>query len=99
MSKFLIYYSDAFLAKQANLPRVGTEIEINPIADLDAFSASVNNARLVVYPETGAYHDPFWIEFADLQDKEELDDNYAVNPLPDDIKNRRWIEVYNGYRE
>ena len=97
--RFLIYYSSTYRAKENNLPRVGTPVEINTIEDLYKLAESMGNERIVFSPKDYPYNGPYWIQYYDIQDADQREDDYIIETLPEDWKSLRWIEVYNGYRE
>lgn len=87
MATFLIYYSHTSDAKLNNLPKVGIAVEINTIDDLDALSKRLSNNRLIIHPGGKDRDDgPYWITYAHLQDEDDIESEYRVNPLPADYK-------------
>ena len=96
-TEFLLYYTNCYEAAENGLPKAGTTVEIETLADLDALSKRLGEQDLIIHSN----HDdgPTWADYFDTFDEDDREFHHCVDALPEGWENMRWLEVYNGYRE
>lgn len=99
MTTFLLRYSDSYDARKNGYPLAGSPVEIETLADLDALMERLGGNDLILRPATDAYQAAWWAEYHDIRDEDDHRDDYAIGKLPENWREMRWIEVYNGRRE
>lgn len=96
--KFYLFYADKANAKDKNLPRVCSAVELNTIEDVLALRDRLENRLVFNFGNPYDYMDSpqEYLEFLKEEDGQ-CDDEYLVDPLPTDIDTTPTITVYNGY--
>ena len=93
-----IFYSSTTLAKQNDLPPVGTKFDISTPEDLFKLTEKLKSDIIIPY-DTKEY--PLCIDqfLLDIYDEDDLELKHVIEKPDESWKNDNWIEVYNSYRE
>jgi hypothetical protein len=100
--RFLLLYSDPYEARTNGWPPGGSVLEAASLDDLIRLSERFGNSRLILDQSCNAQnYAPFWLDNieAGLFDDCDRESYHTVSELPDDWRDLRVIEVYNGRRE
>lgn len=99
MATFLLRYSDSYAAKTAGWPLEGSSVEIETLADIDDLMARFDGTKVIFSPPSSPLNAPYWAEHHFADDPEDCVDGHRVETLPENWREMRWVEIYNGYRE